>query len=91
MNANKSYDQRVRKQLALGREEGLRSAILQVCAARALKLTAAQQARVGARHTPDTLLRWLSRATKASTAAEIFVRLPRTKRSAPGDARRRSK
>jgi hypothetical protein len=67
--SQKIYEAFMREQ----RAEALHESILDVCAARALVLTAAQRARVAAETRPATLRRWLTRAATAATAAEVFA------------------
>jgi len=75
--SHKIYEKFIREVRKEGREEGreagLREAIVDVCAARSLKLTAAQQAKLAAETDVATLRRWHIRAATATRATEVFA------------------
>ena len=89
MQAQKIYDKLMQQQLNLGRKEGrkegrqegrqegltegLRAAVSDACAARGLKLTAPQRARIAAESDAATLRQWHARAVTVARTAEIFA------------------
>ncbi len=88
MQAQKLYDELMRKQLNRGVKQGvkrgvkqgiemgltsLRAAIEQVCTTRGLKLTSNQRAKLAAETDMDVLLRWHAKAITATRAKEIFA------------------
>jgi hypothetical protein len=68
-----SYRMGVQEGIEKGIEKGLRDAIMRVCAARALKVTAAQRTKLAMETRPSVLRAWLARAANAARASEIFA------------------
>ena len=84
MQAQKLYDELMRKQLNRGVKQGvkqgiemgltsLRAAIEQVCTTRGLKLTSNQRAKLAAETDMNVLLQWYAKAITATRAKEIFA------------------
>lgn len=80
MQAQKLYDELMRKQLNRGIKQGvrqglsaLRVAIEQTCEARGLKLTSTLRAKLAAEEDQDVLLRWHARALTVTRARDIFT------------------
>ncbi len=73
MQTQKIYDKLMKQQLTLGLAEGLRDAILQTCATRSLRLSAAQRAKLAAQTDTTVLLAWHGRALTAARVSEIFA------------------
>jgi len=59
--------------LAVGREGGLRTAIVRVLGARALPLSAVGRARLASCSEVATLTRWLERSATAASEADVFA------------------
>lgn len=76
---------------AAGRAEGKKLALLALCAARGLRLDAAQRSRILACRDPRTLERWIRRAAVAQSPASVLAATrPSRRRASNGPERRRS-